>query len=1000
MSLTLHLLVYNPQQIQNPYVFSNMIRNLLFLLLLSFYQLSGQTLIKDINSQAVAASTGDSWMVTADNRVLFSLYMPESGLEPWIADGTAAGNRQLADVFPGTQGAKTLFLYHAANQGLYYFVAMASNTDNFLNQYELWCTDLTPAGTRALWSLHNHYNYYDTNIRFAEMQGIVYFISPDGKLYRTDGTKAGTQMLKTLVNPPSYNLAQQSYLYTAQSRLWINAASASGISLLWSSDGTEDGTHVLKVAGDTLRSKNNTRPFGSWQNQVYFTAIDASKQLKMYRYEAATSAPEFVCTLAENVEYTNWVGETSQHCYWEVRNPAAGSGLALLKTNGDSTKVLNNYNASHGSMMVSGRLVIPIVGSMSKTYLYTDTDSSLILLNHVLNKPYAEKLESWLMPNHLYFAGSNGMENMLYRTDGTPEGTVELMPFLSFTTLIPFRNKVYMISIGGKLYETDGTPEGSRLLPISFNYNNQVRMLGAGQTGLIFTLKPSTHSFEIRKLDTLNQVSTLFAIPQTSTGSSLPENFCKAAEDLLFFTTRSGKSLWRTDGTTEGTQKVCALPAHPFYTENYLPLGRQVVYNGRKFPFNSPNDDSSYVYVADESVNECRLVWSEKGGFLGKNIVSSTHFYFQSRNSQFFAYDGSDLSALGSYHDITSRFVWENKLFFRPLGSNQQYELWRTEGTLGSTQLKWVFPAGEIVADRKVGPYILLTIKGNAGYYRINMQTEIMDVIWAQQGCYANNFFYLNKQIYLLCNETGLFVLDEQKERFEQVWQYPAFFGSPAGVYDAKASDTHLFIALSDSPNIASIYVSQGKPNDLRRLLRLNYQYSDDILRPYFYGKVVGDSYYYGYKSDSLGMEWGRSDGTEEGTILLADMYKGVESGFYDTRLTGVAQLGNQLIFGAADARYGAELWKMPVKTPTLPDKQLFLVYPNPAQNQLHIQFDKNQSLKRELYMFNVLGQLFLSAQTENFHLDLDVSALPNGIYYLQLDSAEGTQSQAVMIAR
>jgi ELWxxDGT repeat protein len=122
------------------------------------------------------------------------------GREPWVTDGTAAGTRLLADVFPGP--ATSVGVGSAAVGALRYFVA----NDGF-HGHELWKTDGTPEGTSLV---------MDINPGAASAFGVscfaggfrdVFFLASDGQsgeeMWRSDGTAKGTFRVADLAAGPA-----------------------------------------------------------------------------------------------------------------------------------------------------------------------------------------------------------------------------------------------------------------------------------------------------------------------------------------------------------------------------------------------------------------------------------------------------------------------------------------------------------------------------------------------------------------------------------------------------------------------------------------------------------------------------------------------------------------------------------------------------------------------------------------------------------------------------
>ncbi|EDM42854.1 hypothetical protein SCB49_14765 [unidentified eubacterium SCB49] len=76
-------------------------------------------------------------------------------------------------------------------------------------------------------------------------------------------------------------------------------------------------------------------------------------------------------------------------------------------------------------------------------------------------------------------------------------------------------------------------------------------------------------------------------------------------------------------------------------------------------------------------------------------------------------------------------------------------------------------------------------------------------------------------------------------------------------------------------------------------------------------------------------------------------------------------------------------------------DHQLFSVFPNPASTMVTIQLNASENFKK-VYIYNVVGQLVMNAQT----VQLDVSSLDNGIYFLEIETTEGKITSEKLIIK
>ncbi len=63
-------------------------------------------------------------------------------------------------------------------------------------------------------------------------------------------------------------------------------------------------------------------------------------------------------------------------------------------------------------------------------------------------------------------------------------------------------------------------------------------------------------------------------------------------------------------------------------------------------------------------------------------------------------------------------------------------------------------------------------------------------------------------------------------------------------------------------------------------------------------------------------------------------------------------------------------------------------IYPNPAQNELHVQL--NQTQGRQLAIYNLIGKAVSQHRVQGSNARLDISTMPSGIYFLRVMDSKG----------
>ncbi|NLE36881.1 MAG: hypothetical protein GX621_02535, partial [Pirellulaceae bacterium] len=324
--------------------------------------------------------------------------------------------------------------------GLLYFVA-----DDGVNGEELWQSDGTTVGTVMVKDINpgqgNQYPYgFGILSSFPRdltvIDGVLYFSAEDNthgaELWRSDGTAAGTVMVKDIFSgtfTDSYgtypNSSNPANLVNVGGTLFFTAYDDDHGWELWTSDGTESGTRLVKdIFTGTFTDTDGTYPNSSTPSQLtdvdgvlYFVADDGTHGLELWKSDGTEAGT----TMVEDIRAGT--------------GDAFGERIELIAMNG-----ILYFAADNG---IVGDELWRSDGTTEGTYLLKDVKTG-----SEGNLSYFTGFT--VVDDHLFFSADDGTHGReLWKTDGTEQGTALVADIaLGTSSSYPF----YMTAVDGILY--------------------------------------------------------------------------------------------------------------------------------------------------------------------------------------------------------------------------------------------------------------------------------------------------------------------------------------------------------------------------------------------------------------------------------------------------------------------------------------------------------------------------------------------------------------------
>ncbi len=767
----------------------------------------------------------------------------------------------LTDANPANASAFGLTSSYAVINNVSYFRA-----DDGIHGNELWRSDGTAAGTYMVkdiipgtsgsWpteiivSNHNLYFQAYTNT------------SPSSTLWKSDGTEAGTVEVADFVG--SW-LFEPSYLCGVDSEVYFTATHSRFNDQLWKTDGTQEGTVLIKDFS-TEDGGNNLRSFVSAGGLLYFVANTTSKGDELWRSDGTDEGTFMLKDInPDNYAYDgpNHLTSYNNHLYFSENDKdnfiklwqtdGTPEGTVLAEGYDSSIHLVDNYSGSYTN--------IPFVISNNNLYFSasaTITGEELYKYNPALGAVLIKDL-------------TPGTDGAVYNSD----------------QITDVNGTVYFISGGTRLYKTDGTADATILLKEFTNFTWITHMTN-GNGRLYFVKENETYSYEPWTSDGTPEGTVLLKDIYAATEDGQKTSFTACNGKVLFSATDTvhGNELWTTDGST--TQLLTDINVTT--TANSSPyqitaFKKGVIMTASTFskgqePWVSDGLDAKLV--KDFSPGRTPSYagnYQAKDGFAYFMATPSLNNYVSTYNV--YKTDGTEagtsqvtsitLNPLMNLFDFT---ITDNGTIFYVVYnySTASNEIWKTDGTeAGTAVIKSGFGIDQFYIDRK-GNYTVnksLVAVGNTVYFKtFDIDRNVGRELWRTDG-----------------TPEGTYVVKHNNPLNDGNLQISVITAFKNQIYFDAFDGTTTALWKSDGTTSGTIKLADVMPSE--------FSLSNNTL--FFTGAT-----------DSTGTELWKTDGTVEGTVQVSDIYSGTNS----STPASLTDVNGTLFFHASDAEHGDELWK------------------------------------------------------------------------------------------
>ena len=592
------------------------------------------TLVKEITNYGYdledTFSKIASKLANFNGKLIFNFYN-----EIWISDGTATGTNKVKTLgIRGTNHWESLFgKWGFLNDKFYFAGVNGVNADGY-GDFELWQSDGTTAGTVLL------KNIYPTSSSspnyFVTINNKLYFKTQNEEIWQSDGTANGTIFIQNIAKPaisPSYYQTKPELIYTSNNYLLYSYYNEQNGFELWKTNGVTQNLlkNITTYKQPSIGSDKKVKAGNTW----YFNGMDY-RGAELWKSDGTPEGTVFIKDLNMGIH-----GSIIQEIV------AVGNTVyfTTIFTNENFKRLFKSDGTEAGTveMPIGGIYAIPYYLIPSNNYLFFmaryNTDITPWISNDLIpeTRPIStgyiyDQTPNYLvtLQNKLTFSSYNSTFSGLWISDGTRANTKRVcedetinVPFNPICN-IEFKNKLYFFSFyydsnsirKYALFESDGTKEGTKIIKV-FDQN-----LVSSYT--IF-LEKSSNRLYFRATYSIGQ----------------------------------GFDLWTSDGTTEGTVflKTISVPyvINPYVTGVSLKFAAV----GTQF----------YFFVNPQYPSD-NIAWTSDG------TVDGTKQILLKQNSPI----------------VSSIIPFKCKLYFNIFDSAFGLELWESDGTIVGTYL-----TGEVI---------------------------------------------------------------------------------------------------------------------------------------------------------------------------------------------------------------------------------------------------------------------------------------------------------------
>jgi ELWxxDGT repeat protein len=732
--------------------------------------------------------------------------------------------------------------------------------------------------------------------------------SRNQRLWKTDGTEAGTVQVPTL----GFFMGEGAPFGSSFLAVALDAGSNRQ---LWKTDGTAAGTTMLTSIGSGLHLGAVAADFSA-----AFFFVSSSGHTDVWRSNGTPSGNVKLGTVTTT--FGVGIAATTSSMVF-----GAGNSIRAIDSSGTS-QVLATATVLNISERVGSTTVFEAWNATSAQLWKTDGTAAgtVLLRDHFVDHGFVPGFER--MGGFWYFVADDGVNGLeLWRTDGTTGGTSLVADTSAGAADTTFRGiaasgpTIYFLATSGSkdgLWRSDGTAAGTTLVKDGLA---DAQLLSGSNGAVFFAWYDGVHGLEPWRSDGTLAGTVLLRDILPGAASSMGSNASSIArtDGLTLFAASNGvngEEPWISDGTTAGTRLLKNAAADQ--VNGSAP--REFASVGNRLMFIADDSGGSAVWSSDGSESGTQRVASVTGQ-VDEAIASAGLYYFIRRAAAAAELWRSDGTAEGTFAltkvGVTVLLPMNGGVAFRGYDDLHGSEPWFSDGTVAGTRMiADINPGSASSYVYENGPLV-----SNGVLFFPAQASNQPPAPWRSDGTAAGTRAItpdpLNPRTFTDVNGTVYFAGDLHDSAFD-LWRTD---GSNSGTvrirhFEALDHSPSLMWSVAGKllfmlPRAGELWRSDGTPAGTVKVSKVSVPLCPN---PQDYA-VMNGVLYWTYVSITAFELW-RSDGTEAGTYQMPAAV--------DVNLTNEQQCvshpiiaaSQRLFFAAPDSAHGLELWTSDVTGP------------------------------------------------------------------------------------